>query len=142
MKDRSKNLILVIYAKSFWSIPINHFLFSKTSWRRLEDVFSVTIRLRLLPRSPQDVVKTCLQDVFASTSWRRLERQKLLHLRRLEHVLNTSSLRRMFADLLWYTWKHWIKAKNCNVVINKSCKTECRYWKIILDSKTFRKVWC
>ena len=99
-KIGQKNLILVIYAKSLWLIPINHFLFSKTSWRRLKDVFSVTIRLRRLPRSPQDIVKACLQDLFASTSWRRLERQKLLHLRRLEHVLNTSSLRQMFADLL------------------------------------------
>ena len=54
--------------------PSKHFLFSKTSWRRLEDVFSVTLFVF------QDVLKTSsrrLQDVFAirlpKTSSRRLQ---------------------------------------------------------------------
>ena len=46
--------------------PNKHFLFSKTSWRRLEDVFSVTpsIFQDLSWRRPEDVFKTYLQYVF------------------------------------------------------------------------------
>ena len=39
-----------------------HFLFSKRSWRRLKDVFSVTFFH--LPRRPQDVLRLCLEDFF------------------------------------------------------------------------------
>ena len=76
-------------------VPSKHFLFSKTSLRGLEDVFSGTTFC--LPRRPQDlfaislpktsprrlqdvfarrfqdVFKTCLQDVFFKTSSRRLQ---------------------------------------------------------------------
>ena len=100
--------------------PNKHFLFSKTSWRRLEDVFSVTLfvfqdvfktylRYVFLKRL-QDVFKTFsrrLQDVFARRlaiiSSRRLqdvlEDKQMLHWRRLQDVFSTSSPRRMFAGI-------------------------------------------
>ena len=88
--------------------PNKHFLFSKTSWRRLEDVFSVT------PSIFQDLLKTSwrrLQDVFAirlsKTTSKRLARRlqdvledkQMLHWRRLQDVFSTSSPRRMFAGI-------------------------------------------
>ena len=76
-------------------LPSKHFLFSKTSSRRLEDVFRVA--LFRLPRR--------LQNVFAKRlaimSWRRLqdvlEDKKMLHWRHLQDIFCTSSPRRMFA---------------------------------------------
>ena len=53
-------------------VPSKHFLFSKTSWRRLEDVFSVTLFVF------QDALKTYLQYVFV---------------KRLQDVFKTSSRR-------------------------------------------------
>ena len=74
--------------------PNKHFLFSKTSWRRLEDVFRVTLFVF------QDVfsVNTFrpprrLQDVFA----RRLA---IMSSRRPQDVFRTSSPRRMFAGIV------------------------------------------
>ena len=81
-------------------LPSKQFLVFKTSWRRLQDVFSVTIfRLwgRLLKtsckyvlkaswRRLEDVFKTYLQDVFKMSSRRLedvLEDEKWLHWRRL-----------------------------------------------------------
>ena len=94
--------------------PSKHFLFSKTSSRRLQDVFSVTLFVfKTSWRRLQDIFKTYLQyvflkrlqdvfktpskrlprrlpDVFARSlaimSSRRLERQKMLHWRRLQYV--------------------------------------------------------
>ena len=83
-------------------------MFSKTSSRRLEDVFSVT------PSVFQDLLKTSwrrLQDVFAihlsKTTSKRLARRlqdvledkKMSHWRRLQDVFSTSSPRRMFARI-------------------------------------------
>ena len=73
--------------------PSKHFLFSKTSWIRLEDVFSVTFFH--LPRRLQDVFKgssrrvfkTSSKDVF-KTSSRRLQN---VFARRLQDVFKTSS---------------------------------------------------
>ena len=100
-------------------LPSKSFLFSKTSLRRLEDVFSTLYVF-------QDILKTSsrrLQDVFAihlpktssrrvyktscnyvfKTSSRRLGRQKNVALktssRRLQGDFSTSSPRRMFAGM-------------------------------------------
>ena len=66
-------------------LPSKQFLVFKTSWRRLQDVFSVTI-FRLWRR---------LQDVF-KTSWRRLGRRKIVTLktswRRLGDVLEINKM--------------------------------------------------
>ena len=89
-------------------------MFSKTSWRRYEDILNITIFH--LPRRLQDVLKTCLQDVFQillqnvsktssrrlrkTSSWRLsrglqdiLEDKNMLHWRHLQDVINTSSTR-------------------------------------------------
>ena len=79
-----------------------HFLSSKTSWKRLEDVFTIRlpeISSRRLARRLQDVFKTCLQDVLQLCLEDVLEDKKMLHWRRLEDVFSTSSPRRMFAGL-------------------------------------------
>ena len=47
---------------TYITVPSKYFLFSKTSSRRLEDVFSIT--LFRLPRRLEDVFKTYLQYVF------------------------------------------------------------------------------
>ena len=97
-------------------LPSKSFLFSKTSLRRLEDVFSTFYVF-------QDILKTSsrrLQDVFAihlpktssrrvyktscnyvfKTSSRRLGRQNnVTSSRRLQDDFSTSSPRRMFAGL-------------------------------------------
>ena len=78
-------MVNIYDAKEFEKLyPSKHFLFSKTSWGHLEDVFSVTIFR--LPRRLQDVFKTCLQDLF---------QRRLLNVfaRRLQDVFNTSSRR-------------------------------------------------
>ena len=88
--------------------PSKHFLFSKTSWRRLEDVFSVALFVFHL----QYVFLKCLQDVFRTSSRRlqdvfarhlaimssrrlqdTLEDKKMLHWRRLEDAFKTSLVR-------------------------------------------------
>ena len=58
-------------------LPKKHFFFPKTSSKYLQDFFSVTIfrppmrLLNVFKTSSQDIVKTCLQDVFFKTSSRR-----------------------------------------------------------------------
>ena len=104
--------------------PSKHFLLSKTSSRRLQDVFSVTLfvfqdllktswrRLEdvfaiIFPKRSSRRLARRLQDVFARRlaimSSRRLqdvlEDKTMLHWRRLEDVFSTSSPRRMFAGL-------------------------------------------
>ena len=85
-------------------LPRKHFLFSKTSSRRLEDVFSVTLFVfqDVFKTSSRRVCKTSCNYVF-KTSSRRLGRQKNVTLktssRRLQDVFSTSSPRRMFAGL-------------------------------------------
>ena len=106
-----------------------NFLFSKTSWRRLEDDFSVAIahlsRLlqdafaRRLPGLLKVVLKMCLQDFFLKTSSRCLQdffkktsRKQVLKTtwRRLQYVLEekknvtlkTSS--RRFQDVFNTSW--------------------------------------
>ena len=51
--------------------PSKHFLFSKTSWRRLEDVFSVTLFVfqDVFKTSSRRVCKTSCNYVF-KTSWK------------------------------------------------------------------------
>ena len=118
-----------------YTLPTKHFLFSKTSSRRLEDVFSITLfvfqdLLKTSWRRLQDVFairlpkmssrllqesSRRLQDVFARRlaimSSRRLGRQKNVTLktssRRLQDVFSTSSPRRMFAGFLvpYRPWK-------------------------------------
>ena len=83
-----------------------------TSWRRLEDVFSVTFFC--LPVRLQDVFKTCLQDVFLKTSWRHLEEDVLktsgkevlkMCWRRLEDLFG-----RNFANTSWRRLGRWKSA--------------------------------
>ena len=86
------------------------FLFSKTSSRSLQDVFSVTLFVfqDLFQTYLQYVFRKRLQGVFKTssrracktscnyifkTSSRRLGRQKMLHWRRLEDVFKMSSVR-------------------------------------------------
>ena len=116
MRNVKKSLGLVL------KHPSKHFLFSQTSSRRLEGVFSVTLFVF------QDLLKTSwrrLQDVFAirlpKTSSRRL--QDVLQdvfktfSRRLQDFFSTSSPRRMFAGiwhiLIWIVFRFqvgvWIK---------------------------------
>ena len=92
--------------------PSKHFLLSKTSSRRLEDVFSVTLFVfqdvfktylqYVFLKRLQDVLQLCLQDVY-ETSSRRLGRQKNVTLntssRLLQDVFSTSWPRRMFVGL-------------------------------------------
>ena len=75
-----------------YTLPTKHFLFSKTSSRRLEDVFSITLFVF------QDLLKTSwrrLQDVFAI-------RLPKMSSRRLQDVFKTFSrrLQDMFAKRL------------------------------------------
>ena len=78
-------MVNIYDAKEFEKLyPSKHFLFSKTSWGHLEDVFSV--KIFRLPRRLQEVFKTCLQDLFQ----RSLQD---VFARRLQDVFNTSSRR-------------------------------------------------
>ena len=76
----------------FWLhlLPSKKFLVFKTSWRRVQDVFSVTI-FRLWGR----LLKTSCKYVL-KTSWRRLGRRKIVTLktswRRLEDVLEINKM--------------------------------------------------
>ena len=72
-------------------LKCKHFLFSKTSRRRLQDVFSVThfVFQDLFKTSSRRVCKTSCSYVF-KTSSRRLERQKKCY---TEDVLKMSSIR-------------------------------------------------
>ena len=74
--------------------PSKHFLFTKMSSRRLEDVFNVTLFVF------QDVLKTYLQDVFQDvfkTSLRRLQdvfarRLAIMSSRRLQYVFTKTNV--------------------------------------------------
>ena len=96
IKSKCKNWI--VYFKKF---PSKHLLVFKTSWRRLQHVFRVTIFR--LPRRVQDFFKTSwrslankswrrLQDVFARRLQDVLEDKKLLRWRRLEDVLEINKM--------------------------------------------------
>ena len=88
IKSKCKNWI--VYFKKF---PSKHLLVFKTSWRRLQHVFRVTIFR--LPRRVQDFFKTSWRSL-ANKSWRRLqgvlEDEKLLRWRRLEDVLEINKM--------------------------------------------------
>ena len=61
------------------------------SSRRFQDVFKTSSKTS--SRRLQDVFKTCLQDVLQLCLQDVLEDKKMLHWRRLEDVLKTSSVR-------------------------------------------------
>ena len=91
----------------------------KTSWRHLEDVFSVTFFC--LPRRLEDIIARRL----ANTSWRRLGR-------RLEDVLKTSwrRLGRHLEDVLKTSWRRFRKTY-CKCVL----KTSSRGLEDVLENK-------
>ena len=122
-------------------------MFSKTSSRRLEDVFSVILFVF------QDVFKTYLQYVFLKrlqdvfetssktfsrrvckrscsyvfkTSWKT---KKMLHWRRLQDVFSTSLPRRMFAGCL------------LNLMKQKALTKQTGSFKIKFDKKCYIKIY-
>ena len=83
----------MIHARSFWSIPSKHFLFSKTFLRFLEDVFSVTRRLpRHRKDTFQEVFKTSAGRVCKTSSSKRLQEDVLQA--RFEDVLDDEQMLR------------------------------------------------
>ena len=86
--------IKIIYHLFVYNFLSKHLLFFKTSWTRLEHVFSVT--LFRLPRRLQDVFKMSWKRL-ANTSWKRLE-----------EVLKTSS--RCISKT---SWTRLGRQKNC-----------------------------
>ena len=86
---------LIIFFLVGDKFPSKYFLFSKTSSRRLEDVFSVTIFR--FPRRLQDFFKTCLQDVFRRRLQNVLKSLQNVFARSLQNVSKTSS--RRFQDV-------------------------------------------
>ena len=113
--------------------PSKHFLFSKTSSRRLEDVFSVTLFVfqDVFKTCLQDVLQLCLQDVF-KTSWKTKKCYT-------EDVFKTSSRRLQYVfiktNVCWDSFsrcqvleqKHWelsleIKGNKCNSVFHTAVK--------------------
>ena len=118
-----------IFCQERWD-PSKHFLFLKTSSRRFQEVFSVTLFVfqdlwKTSSRRLQDVFairlhkmsSRRLQDVFARRlaimSLRRLqyvlEDKKTLHWRRLEDVFKTSSVRLHQEEcLLGYLFLVWV----------------------------------
>ena len=104
-----------VYLKFFSAknIPSKYLLVFRTSWRRLQHVFSVTILC--LPRRLEDVLQKRLEDVL-KTYWRHLARrleevledETLLRWRRLEDVLKTyleDVLKTCLEDALKALWK-------------------------------------
>ena len=83
------------------TLPSKHLLLLKTSWRRRQHVFSVTI-LRLARRL-EDVMNTSWRRL-AKTFWRRLEDL-------LQDVLKTSwKTKNCYAeDVLKTSWRHVLK---------------------------------
>ena len=112
--------------------PSKHFLFSKTSSRRLEDAFSVT------PFVFQDLLKTSwrsLQDLFAI-------RLPKMFSRRLQVAFKTSS-RRVCKTSCNYVFKTSRKTKKC--YIEDVLKTSVRLHQneCLLDSEKghVHKIW-
>ena len=91
----------IFYTNTSWKYPSKHFLFSKTSPRHLEDVFSV--KFFCLPRRHENFFKTSSRCVcktpyknFCKMSWRRLRDVFAIRLpktssRGLQNVFKTSS---------------------------------------------------
>ena len=97
--------------EKLYKSPSKHFLFSKTSLRRLEDVFSVTLFVfqDVLKTSSRRICDTSSLNVFKTSSRRLprrifLEDKKMLHWRRLQDVFSTFSPRRMFAGQVVDIW--------------------------------------
>ena len=95
-----------VYLKFFSAknIPSKYLLVFRTSWRRLQHVFSVTILC--LPRRLEDVLKTFsrplarrLEDIF-KTSSRRLGRRKIVTLKTSWRRFEDMSWRRL-EDISW-----------------------------------------
>ena len=119
---------IIMHVHIFIMHPSKHFLFSKTSWRRLQrntfrlprrlkDVFKTYLQYIFLKRLQdvfktfsrrlqdvfQDVFKTCLQDVLQLYLQDVLEDKKNVTLktssRRLQDVFSMSSPRRRFTGM-------------------------------------------
>ena len=90
-------------------LPSKHFLFSKTSSRRLEDVFSVTLFVfqDVFKTSSRRVCKTSCNYVF-KTSSRRLGRQKNVTLktssRHLLYVFTKTNVCWVMTDYFWVSF--------------------------------------
>ena len=118
-------------------------------WRRLEDVFSVTIFR--LPRHLQDVLRDvfkmsprCLQEVFARCLEDVLEDEKLLHWRRIEDVLKTcleDVLKTCLEDVCKASWRptkcflELSVSDKSKCVSNKSGISQIYIWRIYGESK-------
>ena len=112
--------------EKLYKSPSKHFLFSKTSLRRLEDVFSVTLFVfqDVLKTSSRRICDTSSLNVFKTSSRRLprrifLEDKKMLHWRRLQDVSKTSSVRLhqdecLLGSILW----------KLNNVLNFSLKSD------------------
>ena len=124
-----------------------HFLFSKTSWRRLEDVFSVTIfhlprRLqdvfaRSLPKTPsrrlQDIFKTSSQDVFKKFLRPFQDVFQGVFKMSSRRICKTSSSRRLQEDVLQLCLEDVLKTKRQK---NVTLKTSSRCLQYILIKTT------
>ena len=110
------------------------FVLVKMCWRRVEDVFSVTSFC--FPRSLQNGLKNCLQDVFLKSSWKGLEEDVLqINLKDvLEEVLKMSwrRLKDVFGRCL--ANMSWRRLARLEVVMLKtsSFKTYCKTRNICL----------
>ena len=105
--------------------PSKHFLFFKTSSRRLEDVFSVTLFVfqDVFKTCLQEVLQLCLQDVF-KTSWKTKKCYT-------EDVFSTSSARRMFAGLPLDQWFWNLHFTSNNIIAH------CFFWHSVVSDNTF-----
>ena len=133
-------LCSLIFVVGIQNLPSKHFLVFKKSWRRLQgmswrrlqQVFSVTI-LRL-PRRLEDVLKTswktknCYAEDVLKTSWRHVLKTSWRHVLKTSwrhilktswrHVLKTSS-RRLGGKQNVYWW--YLYLTNLNVYLTNLC---------------------
>ena len=133
-------LCSLIFVVGIQNLPSKHFLVFKKSWRRLQgmswrrlqQVFSVTI-LRL-PRRLEDVLKTCLEDVLKTCLEDVLKTYLEDVLKTcLEDVLKTcleDVLKTYLEDVFKTSWRQ----TKCLLVISVSNKSKC-----VSNKSMFRK---
>ena len=122
-----------VISKNYWkNLFSKHLLVLKTSWRRLQHVFS--IRILRLPRCLEDVFKTSRKVLKTSSSRLQdvLENEKFLRWRRLQDVL-----KKCLEDVLKTYLEDVLKTN-----LEDVCKTSRRQTKVLLVISVSNKCKC
>ena len=135
-KVRNQFHPILISVEIYHFLPSKHLVFSKTSSRRFENVFSVTIFR--LPKSLEEICNTSSKNVI-KTSYRRLQDVFKTFSRRLPRSLQAVFARRLLQDVFKKTSYYYVLTTSWKKK-NVTLKTSSRRLKNIFSTSSTRRI--